>query len=276
MHVLCSQYVFMYYVHMYMNRYDGKYNLIKRVRTVVDKLPKMKDKDKQKKFLPLAIPHAITPSRKKRKSPVPPASSSINPTLTPFEAQPHPLFDPDAPYVGYIHPSRRMCQSLPPDPPTPLVTPRPQDHSSTVPLLNQPQRASTPPPSPSSRLHPLLQSPMPCRMPCTTPPSPTSPAPSVIPPTPHASQTSNLSQTSCPPQTSYAPTSRDYSDDYENVIRAVAHLHRLNRFLFPRRGVGRQSHDPDPTVTREDVIEVLAEVREMLNRLFNRLNDSCE
>ena len=254
-------------------RYDGRYNLIKRVRTVVRLLPTMKEGRKNKTFLPVVKTDPLkadTPARK-RKSPVPkiaPASSSSTVTF-----DPHPIFDPEALYLGYISPSRRMCQALPPDPPTPLDQPTPlvrptaqtQIHySSAVPLVQNFQ--NTPPPSPSCRHQPLTLTPTPPR----SPRSPTSPAPSEIPPTPHASQTSYPSQTSYSSQRSYNPTSHDYTHDYETVMHAVGDVNRLSRFLL-RGGasVPSQSHDGVP-VTREDVIEVLVRLRDTMNTMFRR------
>ena len=245
------------YAYVYIS-YDGRYNLLKRIKTVVAKVQNGKPDVKHKTFLPVSLTPCCR--SRKRKSPVPaPAPDHI---LTESEATPHPLFqpddlfDPEALYLGYIHPSRRFSQDLPPDPPpTPLVRPttiqQTQTHSSSVPNPI-PLVQYTPPQSPSTQLS-------------VTPPSPTSPAPSVIPATPHASQTSY------PSQTSY--TSRDYDCDYEDVMVAIGDINRLSRYLF-RGGAPSQSRDPTGIpVTREEVIQVLVQLREMMNRMFTRFPD---
>ena len=73
-----------------------------------------------------------------------------------------------------------------------------------------------------------------------------------------------------PYATSYSPTPRDYALDYEAVLTSVSDVVRMARFL--RRGdVVVPNEDPTgvPT-TKEDVVMVLRELRQMLNRMFNR------
>ena len=159
-----------------------------------------------------------------------------------------PDVDPDALYRGYIHPSRRDSQALPPDPPPfrQLRTPPPSPSSSraptSVPLIN---------PSPLSP----AASPVPASQSSLGPPS--SPVPSSIPPT-QTTQTCT-------------PSSVDHSTDYEAVMIALGDVNRLSRYLF-RGGAPAQQHW-DPTgvpTTREDVVEVLVQLQDMLHRLFSK------
>ena len=54
---------------------------------------------------------------------------------------------------------------------------------------------------------------------------------------------------------------------------AIGDINRLSRFLF-RGGVPSQSRDPTGIpVTREEVIQVLVQLREMMNRMFTRFPD---
>ena len=74
------------------------------------------------------------------------------------------------------------------------------------------------------------------------------------------------------PDLTYTPSTRDYDCDYEAVMIALGDMNRLSRFLF-RGGVVSQVHqqqDPTMSATREDVIEVLQELKEMMVRMFAR------
>ena len=155
-----------------------------------------------------------------------------------------PAIDPDALYLGYIPPHKRGSQSLPPDPPSPLSQ------------------------TPSGR----------AQMKTTTPQSPSM---LPTPQSPQLSLTQNSTQrTLDSPSTaltlypaSLHPTPRQYDLDYEAVLIAISDVNRISRYLF-RGGVSSRVDRQDPNVemnlTREDVVEVLVELREMLNRMFAR------
>ena len=61
--------------------------------------------------------------------------------------------------------------------------------------------------------------------------------------------------------------------DYEAVMITVQDINRFSRFMF-RGGVRRvRVGNRNEIYTREDVIPVLRELREMLDRLFGRLDN---
>jgi len=106
---------------------------------------------------------------------------------------------------------------------------------------------------------------IPTATPC--PSFPTSPAPRVG---------SLLTPTLGPPHTyidtQYTPVERDYGLDYEAVMTSVEDMNRLSRFMF-RGGVRRvRCGNRFEMYTQQDVLPVLQELRDMLNRLFSRLN----
>ena len=169
-----------------------------------------------------------------------------------------PKVDPDALYRGYIHPSRRDSQALPPDPP--------------------PFRQFTPPSSPSLS-----------RAPCpgpesvgaggVIPASPAlSPAASPVPgsqsslpaPSSPVESTPPTQISPSPVHTFTTPSSRNHSQNYEAALIALSDVNRLSRYLF-RGGVHTVVQHWDPTgvpTTKEDVLDVLAQLKEMLDRLF--------
>ena len=49
----------------------------------------------------------------------------------------------------------------------------------------------------------------------------------------------------------------------------LSDVNRLSRFLF-RGGVETQQQDPTGDTTRDDVVEGLVELRDMMNRMFAR------
>ena len=276
--------------------------MIKRIR-------KLKPKAKLKRFLPLEVAVTpLGVPRRKRKSPVPfvntPASASPCPTPAfPFGSQhdvppqssfgsptptvrpipsdptddmtPLPLIDPDELYRGYIPKARRFMQSLPPDPPpldsSSALTP-PDPSSLTV-------HPSDPPPRPplhsSSAVTPRDHSSLATRdhsSPVPHPPHAPSTAPDSFPssPPPSLGSTPSLSAPHTYTDTTYTPVERDYAMDYEAVMISVEDMNRFSRFMF-RGGVRRVSTTSGSEVyTREDVIPVLSELRDMLNRMFDR------
>ena len=151
-------------------------------------------------------------------------------------------FDPDALYLGYISPSRRFSQSFPPDPPPPETA-----------VLNP-----NPSPPPDCPYSPRPQSPL----------FPSSPAPTIIPPTPSEPATHSHSHSQVSYDPSYTPIERDYACDFEAVMSCVGDVNRMSRFL--KRGVTSHIDSTGIPTTREDVIEVLVELRQMLNRMFDR------
>ena len=70
---------------------------------------------------------------------------------------------------------------------------------------------------------------------------------------------------------SISPLERDFDLDYEAVLTAVGDLNRISRYLF-RGGMVNHQQDPtgQPPADRQDVVNVLDELREMLNRMFTR------
>ena len=71
--------------------------------------------------------------------------------------------------------------------------------------------------------------------------------------------------------TTYTPVERDYVMDYESVLTSVEDVNRFDRFMFGG-GVRRVRTGSRCEVhTRKDVIPVLSELRDMLNRLFDIL-----
>ena len=60
-------------------------------------------------------------------------------------------------------------------------------------------------------------------------------------------------------------------------MTALGDVNRLSRYLFRGGALPQQHWDPTgvPT-TREDVIEVLIQLREMLTRLFNNMTPQQE
>ena len=247
-----------------------RYNLKLRAETVMRKLPEMNADNRLKTFLPKKrannrpIPTASstsvkrravarTNSRAKNNERILDSQSSMDSCLVSDAAgnlhlspAPSPLklspdVDPDEFYRGYIHPSRRMAQALPPDPEP--FRQLPTSASSSVPLID---------PSP----------------PCLSPPA--SPVPS-----------SQLSPSSSPvPTQSTQPNSQSQpgtnnDDDYTSVMIALGDLNRLSRYLFCGGAPVQQHWDPTgvPT-TREDVVEVLLQLRDMLHNLFSKFPDS--
>ena len=97
-------------------------------------------------------------------------------------------------------------------------------------------------------------------------------SPLPINPTPTLSPTQKMYSTPCAYPLSYTPSQRDYDGDYEAVMIAVNDLNRLTKFIMFRGGIPPQQ--PDPTgipTTREDVLEALDILRQMMTRMYTRL-----
>ena len=237
-------------------------------------LPKMNGTTRLKDFMPKKrafneTVSASSTSKRRAVENVGPASAKENlldsqssfSSLADIKMTLSPDVDPDALYRGYIHPSRRDSQALPPDPP-PFRTPPSPPSSSHAQLR-------TPPSSPSSSRAPTS-------VPLIISPSPLTPAaspvPSSIPSQSSLCPPPSPVPSSIPPTQMYTPTSEvDHSADYEAVMIALGDDNRLSRYLF-RGGAPAQQHW-DPTgvpTTREDVVEVLVQLQEMLHRLFSK------
>ena len=169
-------------------------------------------------------------------------------TSTPDPPDLPDLYDPDALYTGYIRPERRMMQSLPPDPPP---QPAPTPTSSVL-----PDTPSSPvlPDTPSTPSTPLQQ---------TSSSFPDSPAPR-LQPTPNPSLS--------PYPAGIQPLDRDFALDYEACMTAVQDLNRMTNLVFSGRVRTGRVDDLQVPVSREDVLPVLLELRDMLNRFYDRLN----
>ena len=75
--------------------------------------------------------------------------------------------------------------------------------------------------------------------------------------------------------TEYTPVWRDYAMDYEACLTAVQDFNSLGRIIHrgSMTGANRYNLETPEVVTREDVLTVLTELRDMINRLFERLRD---
>ena len=99
----------------------------------------------------------------------------------------------------------------------------------------------------------------------------TTPTPTPTVSFPH-SPAQKIYNTPCDYPLSYTPSQRDYDCDYEAVMIAVNDLNRLTKFIMFRGGIPPQQ--PDPTgipTTREDVLEALDILRQMMKRMYTRL-----
>ena len=69
----------------------------------------------------------------------------------------------------------------------------------------------------------------------------------------------------------YTPVDRDYALDYEACMIAIGDLNRMGRVIFGNRTRIGQVGDLQVPTSREDVIPIILELREALNRLYQRL-----
>ena len=97
---------------------------------------------------------------------------------------------------------------------------------------------------------------------------PSSPAPS-LPSSPSSFTPTPLAQYT---DTEYTPVPRDYAMDYEACLTAVRDLNRFGTIIRrgDTRGLNPHTRD-DVVVYRDDVVAVLSELRDMLNRMFDRM-----
>ena len=234
---------------------------------------------------------------------LPPSPSPLT-QLTPATQPPSPApsatdslllsaADADEPYTGYC--VGRDQQSLPPDPPPlghPSCTPFSQTTSLSSLAPTPPDTTPATPPRAAKLLSPRAQAPFEQEYASISdkvllnmsdndyvitqsssngkpplPPSsqdyiPLSPAPA-LPNTPSMTYSST-----------YTPVDRNYSMDYEAVMVALGDVNRFGRVLF-RNGVRTELVRDEYNVptTREDVVEVLVELRDMLDRMFNRMSN---
>lgn len=166
-----------------------------------------------------------------------------NPLVPPSAAIP-----PSPPHVS--HNSPEFTQSL--------VQPGDmEDEDEDVSLVdNAPPAAASVTPSVSSR-GPIAT---------PTPSFPNSPPPRLRP------LTSNPSPSHTYTDQQYVPADRDFALDYEAVMGTIQDLHSMSTFML-RGGVRRVfSGGRYRQYTREDVIPILRELKDMLDRLFSRLN----
>ena len=170
--------------------------------------------------------------------------------------------------------------------PAPSVAPTPslavshqEDETPASPSLSLPRGTVPTPatmvsPSPTVPTAATMVNPSPTPSVTSTVPTVPTPATVVIPPT---SPTRDNPGPPLPPphiytDTTYVPLTRDFAADYEAVMSCIRDLNRTTRFMF-RGGVMRvRSGGLYRTYTREDVISELEELRDMLDRLFNRLD----
>lgn len=142
------------------------------------------------------------------------------------------------------------------------------------------------PPDPTSCLPSPLPSPLlPSSMPSDTPSALCTPPSNYIPPTqPQTPTTQPLTFSDdvqespelaphplpYPNVTTPAPN-RDFDIDYEAVLTAVGDVNRLSRVLFrDSRRVVLTPQQEQLASDRQDVINMLVELKEMLDRMFNR------
>ena len=157
-----------------------------------------------------------------------------------------PLKEDDL-YMGYMSPTKRGMQ----DPAHTLLSP-----VQSPALPDTPPTQVSPPVSPfipSTQMSPLTQT---SQMEPSIPFAVPVPVPNRVP----------------YPDLSYTPAPRDYACDYEAVMIALGDMNRLSRFLF-RGGVMSRVHeqqDPAMNINREDVVEVLQELKDMMIRMFAR------
>jgi hypothetical protein len=189
------------------------------------------------------------------------ARKSHTPTQVspPPDIPPSTVIPPSPPHVSHVsHDSPDFLQSLEADVDV-VMSDDPADDDAP-PLSDNSAAASV-----TASVH--IASPTPGPIASPTPSFPNSPVPRLRP------STSNPS----PPHTytdrEYVPnTDRDYAMDYEAVMGTIQDLNSMSRFMF-RGGVRRVwSGGMYRQYTREDVLPILQELKDMLERLFSRLN----
>ena len=178
-------------------------------------------------------------------------------------------------YFGYIDPSQVSSQAVPPDL-DPVVY---EDAYSTIPdssvvdLLDSQQdsndESSDGEDGRACAASPAL--PSPASLTLTATQLTATPTPTSFPDSP----AQQIYSTPCMYTLSYTPSQRDYGGDYKAVMIPVNDLNRLTKFIMFRGGIPPQQ--PDPTgipTTREDVLEALGILRQMMTRMYTRFEQS--
>lgn len=255
-------------------------NLHKRTETVMRNLAKSRGRDYHKVFLPKPISPMNGTKRKRtarRKRPAPPVTPSAGPTTVAPTVASTPVASTPAAKDRFAFSQDPFGQLLYEE--YSLV-----DDEALVHLVSSDSEAEGPA---SSAASPAANTPAPCTPSPTLSPTPdtqldtpsqsfvesslpdsfpTSPAPSVFG-TPSLTPT----QSTCPDSypDAFTPLDRDYAGDYEACMTAVQDLNRFGRVLF-RRGGGITGSD-GLVYHRRDVLPVLQELKEMLDRMFARI-----
>ena len=122
-----------------------------------------------------------------------------------------------------------------------------------------PQSFSTQP-SPIHTVHTTTpMTPTPSSLPDSFPNSP----PARVPPTPNPLPQYTMRLT---------PQERNFALDYDACMTAIGDFNRMSSLIFRREVLSGQIDGTDINVDRSDVIPILFELRDMLNRLHTRLN----
>ena len=183
---------------------------------------------------------------------------------------------PSGHYLGYIPASRRHAQSVPPDVPASLPEATPDSTPFATPVLASPYDVECDPDD-------LLMTAY------STSSEESSDLPELVPsPTPpHASRDAMQehapdSPDSPPPASSYLPSAPAIFDalpnnvtspplEYNEVMCAIFRMNSVTRYL---QGVGdtdRVTSGGDNYITRAEIMEAAKTLRDMLNRMFYRL-----
>ena len=267
-------------IHYNVCRYDGRYNLHKRVLTVRKKIYKMTALERNSRFLPKdALPagtHAVPRKRKSRDEDTDGTTRFVK-ALESAKVQSRLDHRVETLRRSLVADKARSPQAQPPDDKSPSTTPTPPSAPQSSPYSSVYDEI------PDSVLSGLGITP-PDSLPQLRPTSPDSvrqdhnrsPTPSFPPSTAHT-----VVDTPDPTSFSYPlsypesiqPADRDHALDVEACMIAVNDLNRMTRHLVSDRPLVPKS--PDPTgvpTTREDVVETLGILKYMIDRLFNRLN----
>ena len=173
---------------------------------------------------------------------------------TPPASPPPQNFDGDALYTGYITKPR---QELPPDPP-PFNTSNQWPRGPAQPTIHTPTPTHT---SQTTPLSPTMS--VPSSFPeCHSPP----PSSLDLPGTPTSSTPSTYVSQSPSQVTTFQ---RDFALDYDRCMIALGDVNRLARVLYRGGPTSDPAQDHIHT-TCEDVVEVMMELKIMLDRIINK------
>ena len=68
------------------------------------------------------------------------------------------------------------------------------------------------------------------------------------------------------------PVERDFALDYEACMMVITDFNRMSNFLYSNRVRMGRIDDVEIPTSRDDIIPLLLELREMLNRFHDRLH----